>query len=173
MFKTALLAILLFTTFAYAHDFSDCGSKTLPPKSVTLVPDPPMAGRNLAIDVTGTATGNFTSGSAKVQLRYSPMASASRVAGNLGFTVYSTTLDACSLMKCPVNNGDVFNLTYSHNLPREALSGKYTADLTLTDSNGTTASCVSLTTDLVRTSRRLDDDSDDNDDKPRKRRRRC
>lgn len=121
-----------------AFSFTNCGSTSLLPTSVTLTPEVPVRNQNLAVSVTGSTYKDFISGTvdAKISLGSIP--------------ILDKKLDACTLASspCPIKAGQSFSLDYTTLIPSYAPVGKYTIQLTVEDQTSSQVGCVSFETQI-------------------------
>ena len=139
MFRTAcFLAVLLGLVCVNAHPFSNCGSSSdvLSVSSVSIRPDPPVAGQKVTVTLNGTVSATETEGDAAITVKY------------LGIAVINENLNLCKLTTCPVKANTPFSGDYNIDVPSYAPSGEYDATITVKDGSGKQLGCLELTFNL-------------------------
>jgi KDEL-tailed cysteine endopeptidase len=131
----AFLAI----AFGDAHQFTRCGTDHLGVKSVVLNPDPPVAGKSLTVNVTGTTSVDISEATADLQITV------------MGIPVTHSSYHFCQDLgvACPLKSGDSYQASITVDVPSEAPHGvDIDARLTFADgsaSNSDTLDCLDLT----------------------------
>ena len=89
MFRQIFFGLYLALS-TYAHDFNVCDNNNINLNTLQLTPDPPVAGQNLKVTLTGKTNIHLTNQSAHLQFTV------------LGIPVSKIDLDICSGNHCPV-----------------------------------------------------------------------
>lgn len=135
----AMLLLMVVTTCETApakhvasHNFTDCGSTVLIPKSVTLTPDPPVKGKKWAIGFTANPTRTITNGTLDVIVKI------------WGFPI-SHKLNICDggdgWPGCPFD-GPINITDWNPAIPRFGPSGPFEGTFNITDSDGKVLMCL-------------------------------
>lgn len=116
--------------------WSDCGSSSdiLSDVSVSISPNPPVKGKTLTVDASGTISSEITSGNINA------------VIDVLGIPVINKNIDLCSAspkVTCPIPAGQ-HSLEVSQLIPSSVPSGEYTGKVVATNQDGQQIACVNL-----------------------------
>ena len=136
MFTQIFLALSLALS-TYAHDFNVCdNNNNINLNTLQLTPDPPVAGQNLKVTLTGKTNIHLTNPSAHLQFTV------------LGIPVSKLDLDICSGNHCPISANDTYNWVVNYPIPNDHPGGM-TIDVSLdiNDSNHTVG-CYELETNI-------------------------
>ena len=145
--STTLLLFLGLTALvatADGHSFSQCSSSSadaLGITSVTLTPDPPVAGGSLQVQFTGTPTAQVDSGTASLKVKV------------LGITITTLTFDVCSDLgvSCPLPAGTPFTGSLSYTIPSSApASISATAEVQVVDGSQNELACIDLSVTISK-----------------------
>lgn len=103
----------LACSYGYSHDFTRCGTDHLGISTVTLSPDPPIRGKPLMVNVTGTTSVDITEASAQLQISV------------MGIPVTHTSYNFCKDLgvTCPLRSGDSYQAGVIVDVPSEAPHG--------------------------------------------------
>jgi hypothetical protein len=118
--------------------YKNCSKSTDPLHiiSLTLSPDPPEKGKNLAISVEYDLTEEVTGGEIKVNIKYESI------------IPYDKTFDICAELKtvnmtCPIKPVKS-RFTISEEIPSDVPGGHYTGSVVATDQKGQELACFDL-----------------------------
>jgi hypothetical protein len=116
--------------------YSNCGSSSdiLSNPTVTIVPDPPVKGKEITVTASGTFSSEITSGNVNA------------VIDILGIPVINKNIDLCTAspkVTCPITAGR-HSIEISQLIPSSVPSGAYTGKVVATDQNGKQIACVAL-----------------------------
>jgi len=91
-----LFALVFVVAPVFADIWSDCGTNKdiFKVGTVSILPDPPVKGKNLTVIVTGTISKEITKGNLKLDVKYSFV------------TIMDKTLDLCQETSCPIPAGE-------------------------------------------------------------------
>ena len=136
MFRKIFLTLYL-TLSTYGHNFNVCdNNNSINLKNLELTPDPPVAGENLKVTLTGKTTTPLTH--PKAHLEFSV----------LGIPVSQLELDICSGNSCPISTLDSYNWVVSYPIPDDHPGGM-TIDVRLNiNDNNHTVGCYELETNI-------------------------
>tara|TARA_B100000963_G_scaffold361923_1_gene400918 strand:+ start:4549 stop:5907 length:1359 start_codon:yes stop_codon:yes gene_type:complete len=136
MFRKIFLTLYL-TLSTYGHNFNVCdNNNSINLKNLELTPDPPIAGENLKVTLTGKTTTSLTH--PKAHLEFSV----------LGIPVSQLELDICSSNSCPVSPLDQYNWVVTYPIPDDHPGGM-TIDVRLNiNDNNHTVGCYELETNI-------------------------
>merc|ERR1719267_540910 len=130
---------LALSAVASAHDFSVCQGATdhLGVDSVSLTPDPPVAGGNLAATFAGKtdSSTSFSAGTATLKV------------SAFGIVIATVQFDMCKDMgvTCPIKASDVWTGSLTYAIPSAAPSGvSATAEADMVDGDGNKLSCITM-----------------------------
>ena len=136
MFRKIFLTLYL-TLSTYGHNFNICdNNNSINLKNLELTPDPPVAGENLKVTLTGKTTIPLTH--PKAHLEFSV----------LGIPVSQLELDICSGNSCPISTLDQYNWVVTYPIPDDHPGGM-TIDVRLNiNDNNHTVGCYELETNI-------------------------
>jgi hypothetical protein len=117
--------------------WSNCGSSSdiLSDATVTIVPDPPVKGKDITVTASGNIKSEITGGNINA------------VIDILGIPVINKNIDLCKAspkVTCPISAGH-HSLEITQLIPSSVPSGSYTGKVIATDQNGKQINCVALT----------------------------
>ena len=115
--------------------YTDCGSTILKPNDFD--PNIPVTGQEYTYLISGISTGNFSNGLFFINLKY-----------DNNIPLFSEVVDACSVMNCPLKQGDYFTLQYTFVWPsfiRPTIEDDFIrSSITVTDQLGNIGFCGKL-----------------------------
>eukprot|EP00455_Lapot_gusevi_P036834 TRINITY_DN4103_c0_g1_i3.p1 TRINITY_DN4103_c0_g1~~TRINITY_DN4103_c0_g1_i3.p1 ORF type:complete len:138 (+),score=45.87 TRINITY_DN4103_c0_g1_i3:54-467(+) len=111
-----VLSVLFLGATAVNVQFTDCGSKLIKITSIEASSWPPVAGQNLTLAASGTASSSISSGTYDSIVDY------------IGIQVSESKGDFCTLTKCPISAGPA-TITSVSAFPSGLPSGDYTVQL--------------------------------------------
>jgi len=134
--KAAILLLVLFAAVCYADIWSNCGqaSDHLQIDTVTITPDPPVAGQNITVSASGYLDEIVTNGTVNVVLKYDNF-----------ITVVKQTISICEsgAVTCPIAAGQ-YSQTITELIPSSVPRGQYNGTVTIADQTGSEIACISL-----------------------------
>jgi C1A family cysteine protease len=135
---TKILALFYLTAVSFAHDFTLCNSNNndIGLNSLVLTPDPPVAGQNLKVSLSGNSKIDLSNPVAHLQFSV------------LGIPVSKLDIDICNNNNCPVKKNTNYNWNVEYPIPNDH-PGQMEIDVTLdiNDSN-ITEGCYKLKTNI-------------------------
>eukprot|EP01114_Cavostelium_apophysatum_P001698 TRINITY_DN11479_c0_g1_i2.p2 TRINITY_DN11479_c0_g1~~TRINITY_DN11479_c0_g1_i2.p2 ORF type:complete len:141 (-),score=15.12 TRINITY_DN11479_c0_g1_i2:89-511(-) len=138
------LAVVLLAVCAivYADIWSSCAgtSDHLKITTVAITPDPPVAGQNINISISGNLDEVVTGGTIEISIDYD------------GTLLYKDNATLCDTLKglgdvCPLQKGPLTVAT-SQNIPSWLPTGAYTGQIILLDSGKQQITCIKLALNL-------------------------
>ena len=135
--KLSLLLVAL--AGVSAHDFKTCATDHLGLTSITLNPDPPVAGGVLSAAFAGVPDQTLTGGTATLKV------------SAFGITIATINFDLCKDMgaTCPNPKGQAFKAALKYQIPSAAPKGiSATCKVTVVDTAKAPLGCYSLTTKI-------------------------
>ncbi|KAK9849124.1 hypothetical protein WJX84_009227 [Apatococcus fuscideae] len=115
--KWACLVLLSICSSAHAVNWKECGEGKTKISSVTLTPDPPVAGSMADFGIKGDSGIDVSAGTLSLAVAF------------MGFPIWSETKDLCERTQCPVKKGPV-ELAVQEYLPPLTPPGAYNITIT-------------------------------------------
>lgn len=132
------MLLLGFFGAVYSHQFTSCaGQDLLGIKQVGLSPDPPQAGQDLTVSISGVSVTDISDATLELQV------------DALGIKIADMSFDMCKDLhvSCPLKKGQTYQASIKYQIPAEAPKGiDVSAQLVGRDSSGSEIGCVKLST---------------------------
>ena len=123
------LLIVFASVFIDAHTFEDCGSTTFYTSTLTISPDPAIAGKDVSVIIVGNLEGNRFPATIDTTIQY-------------GSYPYMMTDKFCDLDVYGCTKVNEVTLKKTMELPRITASGTYEAKIVMYNSDESIAGCV-------------------------------
>mmetsp|Transcript_33880 Transcript_33880/g.61174 ORF Transcript_33880/g.61174 Transcript_33880/m.61174 type:complete len:332 (-) Transcript_33880:386-1381(-) len=115
----------------------DAGTSLYRPETVTLVPDPPVAGKDATFSIVGTLDGPAITGG---RVDYKVLV--------FGIPIYENTIDLCQTTTCPIEPGQ-YTIELLQSLPSYAPKGNYHLQVNMYDDDNNEIFCIKVDFHLV------------------------
>jgi C1A family cysteine protease len=140
-FATKCIALMALSLETSGHQFTPCSvNNQLGIKNVQLSPDPPQAGENLTVTVSGRPLDTYQSVDIQLQVDV------------VGIKISDKTFNMCNDLKvpCPLPTNRDYNVSITYAIPKEVPRGiKVDAHLIGQVNDNTTIDCIDVTTTIV------------------------